>query len=374
MSSNKKWRIHNPEGERRVVVTKELPGTRWLEVLEGAGCRVEICTSEDVLGIADIKAAIGHRCDGAIGQLTEAWGDELFSALKDAGARVYSNYAVGFNNVDIAAATRHGIPVGNTPGVLTETTAEMAVALTFAAARRLGEAQRFLRRGHFKGWLPRLFVGERLHGKTVGLIGAGRVGAAYGRMRVEGHKMHLVYFDLYPNKALEAYVAAYSDFLAARGEAPLTCHRMDTVEALLETADCVSIHTVLDDTTLHLINAGRLNLMKKNALLINTARGPVIKEDDLVAHCRKHPDFRVGPTLHRPRCGPVRAWPPWLPPTWPASSTAIRHGTSRISARFWKTIRPRRPRASSMRNSWVIEKSPQGTLRPPPLRKCKAPV
>ena len=109
MPSTKKWRIHNHDGSKRVVVTKELPGTRWLEILEGAGCRVELCTSEDVLGIADIKAAIGHRCDGAIGQLTEAWGDELFSALKDAGARVYSNYAVGFNNVDIAAATRHGI-------------------------------------------------------------------------------------------------------------------------------------------------------------------------------------------------------------------------------------------------------------------------
>ncbi len=294
MPSTKKWRIHNPDGSKRVVVTKELPGTRWLEVLEEAGCRVEICTSEDVLSITDIRAAIGHRCDGAIGQLTENWGDELFSALKASGARVYSNYAVGFNNVDVAAATRHGIPVGNTPGVLTETTAEMAVALTFAAARRLGEAQRFLRRGHFKGWLPKLFVGERLHGKTVGLIGAGRVGAAYGRMMVEGHKMNLVYFDLYPNKALEAHVAAYSDFLVTRGESPLVCHRMDTVEELLETADCVSIHTVLDDTTRHLINAGRLDRMKENALLINTARGPVIKEDDLVAHCRKHPDFRVG--------------------------------------------------------------------------------
>lgn len=294
MGSDKKWKVHNPGGSKRVIVTKELPGTRWLEILEAAGCRVEICTSDDVLSVADIIAGIGDRCDGAIGQLTEDWGDELFSALKTAGATAYSNYAVGFNNVDVASATRHGIPVGNTPGVLTETTAEMAVALTFAAARRLGEAQRFLRSGKFKGWLPGLFVGELLHGKTVGIIGAGRIGAAYGRIMVEGHKMNLVYFDLYRNRALEDHVAAYSDFLVSRGESPLTCRRADTVEELLEKADCISIHTVLDETTRHLINADRLALMKENALLINTSRGPVIKEDDLVAHCRKHPGFRAG--------------------------------------------------------------------------------
>ena len=132
------WKIHNPGGALRVIVTKELPGARWLEVLAAAGCRVEVCTSEAVLSRADIRAAFGGRCDGAIGQLTEEWGEELFAALAAAGGRAYSNYAVGYNNVDLAAATRHGIPVGNTPGVLTETTAEMAVALTFAAARRVG--------------------------------------------------------------------------------------------------------------------------------------------------------------------------------------------------------------------------------------------
>jgi hydroxypyruvate reductase 1 len=120
---SKEWQVHNPSGKRRVIVTKELPGDRWLNFLTEADCKIEICTSPEVLSSQEIKAAFGDRCDAAIGQLTEPWGDELFAALKTAGGTAYSNYAVGFNNVDVDAATQHGIPVGNTPGVLTETTA-----------------------------------------------------------------------------------------------------------------------------------------------------------------------------------------------------------------------------------------------------------
>lgn len=288
------WKIHHPAGARRVIVTKDLPGARWVEILVAAGCRVEVCTCEAVLSRAEIGAAIGGRCDGAIGQLTEEWGEELFSALKAAGGRVYSNYAVGFNNVDLAAATRHGIPVGNTPGVLTETTAEMAVALTFAAARRVGESERFLRTGRYTCWLPTLFLGELLRAKTVGIIGAGRIGEAYARMMMEGHKMDVVYFDLQANEALERYAADYGGFLQARGQRPVTCRRAPHVEELLRAADVVSIHTVLDDSTRHLINSERLALMKPNAVIVNTSRGPVIDEAALVAHCRSHPDFRAG--------------------------------------------------------------------------------
>jgi len=292
--STYEWRVHHPHGRRRVVVTKELPGYRWLEILTAADCRIDICTSPDVLPVEEITSAIGATCDAAIGQLTETWGEELFRALRQAGGRAYSNYAVGFNNVDLEAATRQGIPVGNTPGVLTDTTAEMAVTLTFAAARRVGEAERYLRAGQYKGWLPTLFLGELLKGKTVGVIGAGRIGATYARMMVEGHKMNVIYYDLYPNKGLEDDLAAYSDFLTSRGQPPVVCRRAASVEELLQAADIVSIHTVLDDATRHMINAARLALMKENAILVNTSRGPVIKEDDLVAHCRTHPDFRAG--------------------------------------------------------------------------------
>ncbi|CAB1056510.1 D-3-phosphoglycerate dehydrogenase (EC [Olavius sp. associated proteobacterium Delta 1] len=290
----KEWETHNPSGSKRVVVTKNLPGSRWLQTLIKAGCRVELCTATDVLSVAEIQAAIGAQCDGVLGQLTEDWGDELFAALKAAGGTAYSNVAVGYNNVDVAAATKHGLPVGNTPGVLTETTAQMAVTLTFAAARRTGEAERFLRAGKYKGWLMTLFLGELLWHKTVGVIGAGRIGATYARMMVEGHKMNLIYHDIYPNKDLEEYIAAYADFLKSRGEEPVSCKRADTVEDVLREADCISVHTVLDESTHHLINATSLALMKENAILVNTSRGPVVDEAALVAHCRKHPNFRAG--------------------------------------------------------------------------------
>ena len=292
--SAKEWRIHNPSGSKRVIVTKELPGSRWLEVLSDADCRVEICTSTEVLSNAEIISAIGDSCDGVIGQLTEDWSEALFSALQAAGGRAYSNYAVGYNNVDVDVATKHGIPVGNTPGVLTDTTAEMAVALTFAAARRVVEADRFMRGGHYHGWLPTLFLGELMKGATVGVIGAGRIGAAYTRMMVEGLKMNAVYYDLYQNQHLEKYIAAYADFLEAQGEPRVTCTRMESPEAVLRTADVVSLHPVLDETTYHLINTERLSQMKENAILVNASRGPVIDEAALVAHCRQHPNFRVG--------------------------------------------------------------------------------
>ncbi|MCL4861521.1 MAG: D-glycerate dehydrogenase [Caldilineaceae bacterium] len=292
--SPKEWQTHNPSGSKRVIVTKTLPGARWLEVLAGSGSRVEVCTSPDILSVDEIKAAIGERCDGVIGQLTEDWGETLFAALKAAGGKAYSNYAVGYNNVKVDIATKHGIPVGNTPGVLTETTAEMAVALTFAAARRVVEADAFMRGGHYHGWLPTLFLGTLLKGATVGVIGAGRIGAAYARMMVEGFKMNLVYYDLYQNKTLEQYIADYADFLAAHGEPRVTCTRVDSPEAVLQQADLVSLHPVLDATTHHLMNAERLNLMKEDAILINASRGPVIDEAALVAHCQAHPNFRAG--------------------------------------------------------------------------------
>jgi len=294
MLSEKVWRTHSPSGSKRVIVTKELPGKRWLDVLVQADSKVEVCTSNDILSPDEIKTAIGERCEGVIGQLTESWGKDLFGALKAAGGKVYSNCAVGYDNVDVDAATEQGIPVGNTPGVLTETTAQFAVALTFAASRRVVEADRFMRGGQYKGWLPTIFLGELLWRKTVGVIGAGRIGAAYARMMAEGHKMNVVYFDPYQNKGLEDYVASYGEFLRSWREEPVFCRRAESLEEVLREADVVSLHTVLDETTYHMINAERLALMKENAVLINTSRGPVIDESALVAHCQKHPNFRAG--------------------------------------------------------------------------------
>jgi hydroxypyruvate reductase 1 len=230
----------------------------------------------------------------------------LFGALARAGGKAYSNYAVGYNNVDVDAATRHGLPVGNTPGVLTETTAEMTVALTFAAGRRVVEADEFMRAGRYSGWLPTLFIGHRFHRKTVGVIGAGRIGAAFARMMCEGHKMDLIYYDLYQNKGLEDYLSDYADFLGAHGEVPVRWRRAESPEEVLREADVVSLHPVLDATTHHMINAERLAMMKPDAILINASRGPVIDEAALVEHLRTHPDFRAGLDVfeHEPAMAP----------------------------------------------------------------------
>jgi hydroxypyruvate reductase 1 len=287
------WSTHNPLGSRRVVVTKELPGERWLQILADADCRVEVSTSRAILPPETIAAAIGRDCAAVIGQLTESWNDKLLARLKAAGGRVYSNYAVGFNNVDLAAATRLGLPVGNTPGVLTETTAELAVALTLAAARRIAEGDAFMRSGEFArcGWLPTMLLGKLLRGKTLGIVGAGRIGSTYARMMVEGHRMNLIYHDVHRNGDLEASMRAYSAFLEAHGEPTVGCRRVSDLDELLRTADIVSVHTVLDESTHHLFGAKQFATMKPDGIFVNASRGPLHDEAALVRHCRSHPEF-----------------------------------------------------------------------------------
>ncbi|KAK4477236.1 hypothetical protein RD792_016450 [Penstemon davidsonii] len=311
--------VYNPNGKYRVISTKPMPGTRWINLLIEQDCRLEICTQKKtILSVEDIISLIGDKCDGVIGQLTEDWGETLFSALSRAGGKAFSNMAVGYNNVDVNAANKYGVAVGNTPGVLTETTAELAASLSLAAARRIVEADEFMRAGLYDGWLPHLFVGNLLKGQTVGVIGAGRIGSAYARMMVEGFKMNLIYYDLYQSTRLEKFVtgmyqdllvksfpnfnqiliyykiAAYGQFLKANGEQPVTWKRASSMDEVLREADVISLHPVLDKTTYHLVNKERLAMMKKEAILVNCSRGPVVDEVALVEHLKANPMFRVG--------------------------------------------------------------------------------
>jgi len=175
--------------------------------------------------------------------------------------KIVANMAVGFDNVDVKAATARGVMVANTPGVLTDATADHAWALLFAIARRVPESERYLRAGKFKGWGPLLFLGSDVTGRTLGIIGAGRIGSAMA-LKSRGFNMNVLYVSRSANLQIESEIGA----------------RRTGMEELMRQSDFVSLHVPLKPDTVHLIHAGSLRLMKKTACLINTGRGPLVDE------------------------------------------------------------------------------------------------
>ncbi len=294
MMTSDKWERTNQSASPRIVVTAELPGNGWLKLLHDHGFQVDIYTGSDVINKDSLKRALKQSTAGIIGQLTESWGRELFEQFAQVDGMVYSNYAVGFDNVDLEAAFDTGIVVCNTPGVLTETTAELAVALTFSAARKIVQADEFMRRGSFEGWRPNLYLGELLYGKTLGLIGAGRIGSAYARMMTRGYEMDLLYYNRSKNEALEKEINEFGVFLEKQGRNKIQCNRADSIDELLAASDVVSLHVSLNEESKHLIGESQLRTMKPNAVLVNTSRGSVIDETALVAHCSDNPEFKAG--------------------------------------------------------------------------------
>jgi glyoxylate reductase len=198
--------------------------------------------------------------DGLICHILSAVDDEVLGACP--GLRVVSNVAVGYNNIDVAAARRRGVVVTNTPDVLTETTADFAWALLMAAARRIVEADQYARSGQWKVWKWGLLWGADIHGKTLGVVGFGRIGRAVAR-RGRGFGMRVLYHD--PVRA------------DAATEQELSASATD-LDTLLRESDFVSLHTLLSPGTRHLIDERTLRLMKKTAVLVNAARGPVVDE------------------------------------------------------------------------------------------------
>lgn len=201
--------------------------------------------------------------DGLICHIISTIDEEVLSAAP--GLRVVANVAVGYNNVDLAAAKRHGVVVTNTPDVLTETTADFAWALLMGAARRLVEADHFVRSGQWSRWQWDLLWGADVHGKTLGVVGFGRIGRAVAR-RAQGFGMRILYYD-----------TVRAD---AGTERELKATAMD-LDTLLREADFVTLHTLLSPDTRHLINERTLKLMKKTAVLVNAARGPIVDEPAL---------------------------------------------------------------------------------------------
>ncbi len=251
----------------KVYVTRMIPEA-GIELL-GEMCDVEINPEDRPLARAELLENVRGR-QGVIGLLGDRIDSEFFDAAQE--IKGYANYAVGFDNIDVGEATRRKVPVSNTPDVLTDATAEMAWSLLFAVARRVVESDQVMRAGDWSGWGPLQFIGGDVTGKTLGILGAGRIGTAMALMS-KGFKMKVLYTDSSPQKTnlvLEEELGA----------------RKVGLEELFEESDFISIHVPLRPETRHLFNAASFKKMKKTAYLINTARGPVINEADLVEALR----------------------------------------------------------------------------------------
>ena len=244
----------------KVYVTRRIPEA-GLDLL-GKSCDVEVNPEDRPLTRAELLEKVKGR-DGVITLLTDRVDAEVMDAA--AGIKGFANCAVGFDNLDLAAATARRIPLSNTPGVLTLAAAEMAWALLFAVGRRVVESDKVMRGGGWQGWGPLQFIGGDVSGGTLGIVGAGRIGSAMAMMS-KGFGMKVLYTDDAPNTRLEAELGARHVGLAE----------------LLRESDYVSLHVPLTPATRHLIDAEALALMKPSAYLINTSRGPVVDEAALV--------------------------------------------------------------------------------------------
>lgn len=257
----------------QVYVTRRIPAAA-LEII-AAGCDYRLWDSDQAPVPREELVAALAAADGALVMLS----DRVDGALLDAAprCRVIANMAVGYDNIDLPACTARGVLVTNTPGVLTETTADLTLALMLAAARRVVEGQKLIESGGWTGWHPMFMTGVDVHGATLGIVGAGRIGSAVAR-RARGFGMRILYYNRRPNPALEQEVGA------------VYCG----MDELLQAADFVSVLVPLSVETRGLIGDRELALMKPTAVLVNTARGPIVDEQALYAALRDRRIYAAG--------------------------------------------------------------------------------
>jgi glyoxylate reductase len=257
----------------KVFITRKIP-TVAKEILEKSGFSVNVFPHDRIITREElVKNA--KDADGIIALLTEKYDKEMIDQLPN--CKIIANYAVGFNNIDIEYAKSKNIIVTNTPDVLTDATAEVAAALVISCARRVPEAENLMRENKFKGWEPELLIGVQLTGKTIGIIGAGRIGQATAK-RIKGFGCKVIY---------------YNRTKKAEFEKDLSAQKVSLYK-LMKTADIISIHLPLNTSTNKLLDKEKLELMKPNAIIVNTARGEIVDEKYLIKMLKSKRIFSAG--------------------------------------------------------------------------------
>jgi glyoxylate reductase len=267
----------------KVFVTRVIP-EKGLDIVREC-CEVDLWQDELPPGRAELLKRV-QGVDGLLCLLTDRVDGEVMDAAGEQ-LKVISNHAVGFDNIDVPAATARGIPVGNTPDVLTDATADFAFALLMAVARRIPEGVQYVHDGKWKTWGPRLLLGVDVKGATLGLVGFGRIGQAMAR-RATGFDMHVIYYDPKEVKSSPHLPATRVGF-----------------ETLLAESDFISIHTPLTSHTHHLIDAQAFSKMKYSAVLINTARGSVVDPQALYEALKTNRIFGAGLDVTEPEPIPL---------------------------------------------------------------------
>lgn len=256
-----------------VYITRRIPDSTLEKISEV--CQVEMWEEEDVPVPRAVLEEKIENIDGLFCLLTETIDEALLQKAKQ--LKVISNMAVGYNNIDVAAATEKGIFVTNTPGVLTETTADLTFALLMATARRIVEASDFLREGSWKTWSPMLLTGQDIYGATLGIIGMGRIGESLAK-RAKGFDMRILYHNRSRKEEAEkTWGIEYAD-----------------LDSLLRESDFVCVMTPYTEETRNLIGDRELSLMKKSAILINTARGGIVNEAALYEALKQNKIWAAG--------------------------------------------------------------------------------
>lgn len=249
----------------KVFITRSIPED-GIQLLKSKGYTLNVYKGDGPIPPKALKAGI-KDADAVITLLTDKIDSGVIDSMNK--CRIIANYAVGYNNIDVEYAARKGIAVTNTPGVLTDSTADLTLALTLACARRVVESHNYMLEGKFSGWKPKLLLGMELKGKTFGILGAGRIGEA-SALRAKAFGTKILYFDNKRNLNLEDKTGA----------------RKVSLEVLLRSADIISLHLPLNEGTKNILDKDKLSLVKSTSILINTARGELMDEGHLIKMLR----------------------------------------------------------------------------------------